>query len=206
MIGRKCSPPARREHSCDGVDLGVEHGAGDERVALEVNFADLDLRPLGDVENHARVGRLVTLDQLAGRKRPALFDVEPDDGLAGELVHGRVHGHALADAGHRVQFFGLEVVGSLVDDFLDDARVLQELEMDHDFRGGPRVADGLHLDANVAELAGLVQFLHIVVDEVLAIVGAGTRLDNAHDALTGHEVVAVGQHVLDLELTLQSWR
>ena len=108
------------------LDLRRQPGPADKGIARELDALDLDHRPFGDVKDHARIARLVSFEKLDAGEQAALLVIAPLDGVASLLIGNGVERPAFAHAGDRLQFLRLQVLGALINNFLDDAGQLDK--------------------------------------------------------------------------------
>src|SRR5262249_17223323 len=114
------------------IDLRLETSPGHERIADEIDAADVNHRAFGNVEDHPRVPGFIPLDQLDAGEQTAQFLVPGLDRVHGHAVGDRVQGRAFPQAGEGLEFIGFEVFGAVIDDFLDGGGKLRDVEVELD--------------------------------------------------------------------------
>src|SRR5262249_47201438 len=144
--------PDELEPGRAAVDLGLESfRRGQLLFAGEADRADADDRAFGDVEDDARVARLVPFfKDDVGEKTTLLLE-----GVlnleAGETIADRIERSSLADPGEAGDLGVRHVIRVAEDDVADDVRVLLDVVDD----GDRAVAVGLERDGGpLAEQAG----------------------------------------------------
>src|SRR5579875_2986640 len=169
-------------------------------VADESDVAHFDLWTFGNLIDYFGIGQVAALEELTIGEPAALLEILLHDLLTALAIEIGIEWCTLPNASDVFQVFWLDVLIAQESDFLYHVGHFPDAEKDF----GVVVSIRLEPRINVAELARLVQFAYVLIDDGGIVFVADFGAQAHFDLLGAHPLIAGDNHVANEDLPWRS--